>query len=209
MMPVVKVCWRIFLVVLSATAGAAAMAGESVTVRLETALGRIDLAIDTDRAPLTAGNFLRLVDGGFLDGATFYRAVSPDNDHGTPPISVIQGGLGEAAPPFDPIAHESTVDTGLAHVDAALSMARGDVGTAATEFFICIGDQPGLDFGGARNPDGQGFAVFGKVTAGMDVVRAIHAAPKDAPTEEPYFQGQLLTEPVVIRTAVRMPGFGN
>ena len=89
-------------------------------------------------------------------------------------------------------------------VDGSISMARGAVGTASTEFFICIGAQPALDFGGSRNADGQGFAVFGRVTAGMDVVRAIHSAPADAPTEFEYFRGQLLEEPVVIEAVTRV-----
>jgi len=167
-------------------------------VRMLTPLGIIELELYPDNAPVSVKNFLRLVNGSHLEGGTFYRVVSPDNDNGTPVISVIQGGIGDAESPFPPIDHETTADTGLPHLDGSISMARAAVGTATTEFFICIGDQPALDFGGARNDDGQGFAVFGKVVNGMDVVRAIHNAPADAPTEFEYFQGQLLENPVVI-----------
>ncbi len=167
-------------------------------VRMVTSLGDIELELYPDNAPVTVKNFLRLVNGTHLEGGTFYRVVSPDNDNGTPVISVIQGGIGDAESPFPPIDHETTADTGLPHLDGSISMARAAVGTATTEFFICIGDQPALDFGGTRNDDGQGFAVFGRVVEGMDVVRAIHNAPANAPTEFEYFQGQLLEPPVVI-----------
>jgi peptidyl-prolyl cis-trans isomerase A (cyclophilin A) len=169
-----------------------------VRVVMETTLGAIVIEVYADQAPRTAENFLRLVDGGHLDGAAFYRSVSPANDNGSPPISVIQGGLGDAPAPFAPIVHETTRETGLTHIDGTLSMARAEVGTASSEFFICIGEQPALDFGGARNPDGQGFAAFGGVVAGMEVVRAIHGAPANAPTDVEYVKGQILDEPVGI-----------
>ncbi len=181
----------------------AAEPADTVTLTMQTSLGNIELALYPGRAPVTVTNFLKLVDGGHLDGATFYRTVSPDNDNGEPPIAVIQGGIGDAESPFPPIAHESTEMTGLPHRDGSLSMARAAVGTASTEFFICIGAQPALDFGATRNPDGQGFAVFGQVVAGMDVVRAIHQAPADAPTEFAYFENQLINEPVVIESVRR------
>ncbi|MDH3415554.1 MAG: peptidylprolyl isomerase [Gammaproteobacteria bacterium] len=181
---------------LSALAGDAG--GESVRVRMTTDLGVVDIDINIEAAPVSANNFLRLVDGGHMDGTSFYRVVSPENDNGSPPISVIQGGNGSGDSPFEAIAHESTEDTGLLHLNGAISMARGDVGTASTEFFICIGAQPALDFAAQRNPDGQGFAVFGYVVGGMDVVQAIHQQPSDAPTESAYLKGQMLEEPVTI-----------
>jgi len=185
---------------------AACFAAETQTVRvgMQTSLGDIELELYPEQAPVTVANFLALVDGGFLDGATFYRTVSPDNDNGSPVISVIQGGIGDAEGPFPPIEHESTASTGLAHVDGSISMARGAVGTASTEFFICIGAQPALDFGATRNADGQGFAAFGRVVDGMDVVHAIHTQPADAPTEEAYFRNQLLNEPVRIISMRRL-----
>ena len=176
----------------------------AVHVSMATSAGNIELELYPDEAPVTVSNFLRLVDGGHLDGATFYRVVSPENDNGSPVISVIQGGIGDVPAPFAPIDHETTAQTGLLHTDGAISMARAEVGTASTEFFICIGDQPALDFGGERNADGQGFAVFGRVVAGMEVVRVIHTAPADAPTEFEYFRGQLLEEPVVIESLTRV-----
>jgi peptidyl-prolyl cis-trans isomerase A (cyclophilin A) len=173
-------------------------------ILMTTGLGDIEIEVYLEAAPVTAANFLRLVDGGHLDGGTFYRAVSPENDNGRPVISVIQGGIDDAEGPFAAIAHETTEDTGLLHVNGAISMARGGVGTATTEFFICIGDQPALDFGAERNPDGQGFAVFGRVISGMDVVRAIHESPPDAPTESAYMTGQILKEPVAIVSIERL-----
>jgi len=171
---------------------------QRVQVLMTTTLGDIEIELYPDEAPITVDNFLRLIDGSHLDGGTFYRVVSPDNDNGSPVISVIQGGIGDVESPFPPIAHESTADSGLLHLDGRISMARAAIGTATTEFFICVGDQPALDYGGTRNEDGQGFAVFGQVVGGMDVVRAIHQAPADAATEFEYFQGQLLEQPVVI-----------
>lgn len=177
---------------------------DGVVVVMSTNLGNIEIITYPDKAPLTANNFLRLVDGRHLDGGVFYRAVSPNNDNGRPPISVIQGGLADAAGPFAAIEHETTVATGLPHVDGAISMARGEVGTASTEFFICIGAQPALDFGAERNPDGQGFAVFGQVVAGMDVVHAIHQQPANAPTASEYVAGQILEKPVRIISVKRI-----
>ena len=185
-------------------AGCMATEPRTVQVLMTTSFGDIEVELYPQRAPLTAGNFLALVDGGHLDGATFYRTVSPDNDNGEPAIAVIQGGIGDATGPFPPIAHETTAMTGLAHRDGSLSMARAAVGTASTEFFICVGDQPALDFGGRRNADGQGFAVFGRVIRGMDVVRAIHDAPADRPTEIEYFRNQLINEPVTITSLRRV-----
>jgi peptidyl-prolyl cis-trans isomerase A (cyclophilin A) len=173
-------------------------------VVMTTSLGDIELELYTVRAPVTAANFLRLVDGGYLDGGAFYRTVSPENDNGSPPIAVIQGGLGDAEGPFAPIAHETTKLTGLPHRDGSISMARAAVGTASTEFFICIGEQPALDFGATRNPDGQGFAVFGQVVRGIDVVHAIHQSRADSPTDEPYMQNQILNEPVAIISLRRL-----
>ena len=173
-------------------------------VRMVTSLGDIELELYPDNAPATVENFLRLINGTYLDGGTFYLVVSPDNDNGSPVISVIQGGIGDAESPFSPIAHETTADTGLPHLDGSISMARAAVGTATTEFFICIGDQPALDFGGTRNNDGQGFAVFGRVVEGMDVVRAIHESPANAPTEFEYLRNQLINEPVEIISLKRV-----
>ena len=193
-----RICSAILLSVLGLSALASDADSESVRVRMTTDLGVVDIEINVEAAPISANNFLRLVDGGHMDGTSFYRVVSPENDNGSPPITVIQGGNGSGDSPFDPIAHETTEETGLLHLNGAVSMARGGVGTASTEFFICIGPQPALDFAAQRNPDGQGFAVFGYVVDGMEVVEAIHQQPSDAPTESAYLKGQMLEKPVTI-----------
>jgi peptidyl-prolyl cis-trans isomerase A (cyclophilin A) len=168
-----------------------------VRVTIETELGAIDVELDAARAPATTANFLRYVDGKHYDGGRFHRTVKPDNQPDSAiRIEVIQGGVNpdQAAKDFPPIKLERTNRTQLRHVDGAISMARDGPDTATSDFFICIGDQPSLDFGGRRNPDGQGFAAFGKVIHGMDVVRKIQAAPAD---------GQNLTPAIKIRSVIR------
>ena len=125
-------------------------------------------------------NFLRYVDGGFFAGGRFHRTVTPDNQpRDSVRIEVIQGSTRTMRPDssFPPIALEKTGTTGLRHVDGTISMARGGPNSATSSFFLTIGAQPSLDEGGHRNLDLQGFAAFGRVTAGMDVVRAIQRAP--------------------------------
>ena len=168
-----------------------------VPVVLDTERGEVQLALDARRAPATAANFLRYVDAGHYQGGVFHRTVKLDNQPDKKVlIEVIQGGVSPARKNdgFAPIRIERTRETGLSHQDGTLSMARDGPDTATSDFFICIGDQPSLDFGGRRNPDGQGFAAFGRVVAGMDVVRAIQKAPAD---------GQRLTPPVRILSARR------
>ncbi len=148
-------------------------------VVITTELGNIEAEIYLDKAPVTATNFLKYVDAGKYNNlACFYRVVRPDNQPDKKiKIEVIQGGFYEDSLvekyQFPPIRHETTKETGILHKDGILSMARNAPGTASSEFVICVGDQPELDFGGKRNPDKQGFAAFGKVTKGMDVVREI------------------------------------
>jgi len=176
---------------------------ENVEIIMSTTAGDIVIELELSKAPITASNFLSLVDGGHLDAATFYRTVSPENDNGTPAISVIQGGLGDASEAFEAVAHETTDKTGIPHKDGTISMARGGPGTASTEFFICIGDQPALDFGGNRNTDQLGFAAFGRVIDGMGVVKAIHNSPSDMAVDDDYFKGQILENPVLIERVTR------
>lgn len=184
--------------------GTAAFAADGVRVVMSTSQGDIAIDLYTDKAPITAGNFLMLVDEGLLDGGSFYRVVSYENDRGSPKIEVIQGGRGDALEgEIDAIDHETTEQTGILHTDGAISMARGGVGTATSEFFIVIGDQPGLDNGQPRNEDMQGFAAFGMVVSGMDVVRKIQGLPADGPTDSDYTKGQILTEPVTISSVRR------
>lgn len=160
-----------------------------VSVAIETELGAFTLSVDTDNAPITAHNFLAYVDGGHLDRSTAYRIVTMANQPAETvhKIEVVQWGpqaSDENPSAFPPIAHESTVQTGLLHKHMTISMARFDPGTASSEFFICIGDQPQLDFGGMRNPDGQGFAAFGTVTKGEDTVLKIFATATATETHE-------------------------
>ena len=161
-------------------------------VAIETTLGTIFCEIDTIHAPVTATNFLSHIQKNTYKNAVFYRVVRTDNqpDNQTK-IEVIQGGLyaDEEIDKTKPIIHETTKETGVHHFNGTISMARNEPGTASTEFFICVGNQPELDFGGKRNPDGQGFAAFGKVTKGMEVVREIQIQ-KD--------KNQYLVEPVRI-----------
>jgi peptidyl-prolyl cis-trans isomerase A (cyclophilin A) len=149
-------------------------------VVFETGTGNIEIEVDAAHAPLSAANFLKYVDGGFYDGGTINRAVRPDNTirHDVE-IQVIQFQIARARQrdQFPPVPLERTSVTGLKHVDGAVSMARNGPDTATGSFSIVIGDQPEMDFGGKRNPDGQGFAVFGRLLKGMDVVKAIQASP--------------------------------
>ena len=164
-------------------------------VLMQTALGAIEVELDARRAPITASNFLRYVRGGLYDGGIFHRTVTPTNQLANRiKIQVIQASAnpGRTNELFPPIKLERTRETGLKHRDGTLSMARDGADSAQDEFFICIGDQPELDFNGKRNPDGQGFAAFGKVMKGMDVVRMIHRARA---------QEQKLTPPIRIQRA--------
>jgi peptidyl-prolyl cis-trans isomerase A (cyclophilin A) len=147
-------------------------------VKMKTDLGDIIIEIDTIKAPVTAANFLKYVDDKIFESAFFYRVVRMDNQPNNEiKIEVIQGGLGYDGSPLSlpPIEHETTDKTGILHKDGVISMARMEPGSASSEIFICIGDQPELDYGGRRNPDGEGFAAFGKVIKGMDVVREIQS----------------------------------
>lgn len=170
------------------------------SVRLTTVLGVIEAELHADRAPATVANFLKYVDAGHYTKGVFHRTVKlhPDNQPANPvKIEVIQGGVNPdfAEQDWPAIALERTRDTGLKHLDGTLSMARAGPDTATSDFFICIGDQPELDFDGRRNPDGQGFAAFGRVTDGLDIVKKIQTAPAD---------GQKLTPPVRILKIERL-----
>lgn len=155
--------------------GAAAFA-QTANVRMETTAGTILIEVYADKAPITAANFLNYVEQGFYDGGEFHRTVTPTNQpQNKIKIEVVQAGINPTFKneSFAPISLERTNKTGLKHVDGTISMARDGADTATSDFFICIGSQPELDFGGKRNPDGQGFAAFGRVTMGMEVVKKI------------------------------------
>ena len=188
--PATKAAW-IGLFVLSLCVEA-----QPVRVLFETGLGEIVLEVDAVHAPKTMENFIRYLDAGFYTGGVIHRTVTMQNQPQSKiKIEVIQGGKRPDAQDFPAILLERTSKTGLKHKDGAISMARSGVNSATSDFFICIGDQPELDFGGQRNADGQGFAVFGRVVKGMDVVRRIQSAPAE---------GQKLVPPVVIMKARRI-----
>jgi peptidyl-prolyl cis-trans isomerase A (cyclophilin A) len=170
--------------------------------RLTTPLGAIDLELALDRAPITAANFLAYVDRKRLDGATFYRAMKLS---AAPPTGLVQGGLkGDPAKVLPPIAHEPTTKTGILHKDGIISLARYAPGTATCDFFICVGNQPSLDADPSQGGDNAGFAAFGHVIAGMDVVRRILAAPTSPTAGEGVMRGQMLDPPIAILTARRI-----
>ena len=149
---------------------------KNTQILMKTDLGDIKIEVFENEAPITASNFLRYVDENRFTDACFYRVVRLDNQPNSEiKIEVIQGGLYEDfhTDALEPIKHETTKETGILHKNGVISMARNEPRTATSEFFICVGDQPKLDFDGDRNPDLQGFAAFGKVVEGMDVVRQI------------------------------------
>ena len=189
-------------VILSAVVSATALVSTQskvVRVRVQTELGDIVLEVDPIKAPITTANFLKYVDAGHYNGGTFHRTVKMDNQPDSPvKIEVIQAGVSaeRAKDGFPPVAIERTSETGLRHTDGAISMARNQPDSATSGWFICINDQPSLDFGGNRNPDGQGFAAFGRVVQGMDVVRKIQRAPNT--------DAQRLTPPIAILKAARI-----
>lgn len=173
-----------------------------VVVVFETTLGAITIEVNVAKAPATSANFLRYVDAGLYNSGRFHRAVRPETEtRKDVPIEVVQATRAArtpGTPNFPAIPLERTNATGLTHVDGAVSMARAGIDSAVADFFICIGAQPLLDFGGARNADGQGFAAFGRVVSGMDVVKKIQAAPVRAGT-------QSLAPPIEILKAARRP----
>lgn len=181
----------------------------SIPIRIETEFGTIRAELFDSEAPITTTNFLHYVEEGLYDRGRFHRTVTADNNananldlteeeiatrqvpNDSIKIEVIQASINTDREDEldDPIPLERTSETGLKHLDGTLSMARSTPNSAVSDFFICINDQPELDFGGMRNPDGQGFAAFGRVTEGMDVVRTIQSQPA---------RGQILNPPVSI-----------
>lgn len=174
-------------------------------VALETSRGTITVAIETERAPVTGGNFLRYVDEKRFDGIAFYRAMRLD--WGDQPNGLIQAGTqGDPKRTLPAIAHEPSNVTGVTHVQGALSMARFEPGTATGDFSILLQEQPSMDADPVSNdPELRaGYAAFGRVVAGMDVVEAIHGAPTDPAKGEGWMKGQMLAEPVRILRARRV-----
>jgi peptidyl-prolyl cis-trans isomerase A (cyclophilin A) len=168
-------------------------------VVIQTQAGEIEVELYPRQAPRTVAAFLSYVDSGFYKRSFFYRVLNEEDQvTGVEPSELIQGGIWRTnhakAVSLPGVPHESTQQTHILHTDGVISLARQAVGTATTEFFICVGDQPGFDYGGKNNPDGQGYAAFGKVVKGMDVVRAIYAMPEE---------DQSFTPPVSIKDIKR------
>ena len=196
------VAYALCLLVATAAAQQGTPQAGEVLVAIETPHGRIEIAVDTKRAPVTAANFLKYVDAGLYDGGRFHRATRADNYTPSPPnrplLEIIQAGINPAkkGEAFPPIPLERTSVTGIKHVVGTVSMARGAADTATSDFFILLNDQPSLDFGGMRFDDGQGAAAFGRVVSGLEVVRKIQQQPVEQ---------QRLTPPVPILKAARLP----
>ena len=188
---------RLLVILAALVAAPAAAQPAPVRVAIETVAGRIVAEIDVAHAPVTAANFLRYVDAHRLDGIDFYRAMRTG-----PEAGLVQAGVRDSSKLFPPIAHEPTSQTGLSHVDGALSMARFAPGSATADFSIMVGPQLYLDAGPGSGGDGLGYAVFGRVVVGMDVVRRILAAPTSPTEGEGPMRGQMLSPRIRI-SAVR------
>lgn len=190
---------RIALLLLLCLCAPALAQPATVRVALQTSEGNIVLELETARAPVTAGNFLRYVDARRLDGTGFYRAMKLRPDWG-----LVQGGVRDPQRLYPAIAHEPTSQTGLSHVEGAISMARRAPGSAQADFFIAVGAHPGYDANPAGPGDNLGFAVFGRVVEGMDVVRRILAAPTSPTQGEGVMRGQMLEPQIRIVSARRV-----
>ena len=184
-------------------AEASAPKEDLVPVAIDTSLGRIVVALDRGRAPATTANFLHYIDTHRFDGQNFYRAMHvPDGKGGDG--GLIQGGITtDARKLYAPIAHEPTTQTGLHNVAGAISMANAGPGTAKSDFFILLSDMPGLDANGPGG-DANGFAAFGRVTEGMDVVKQIFASPVSATKGDGAMKGQMLDPQIKIIRAARV-----
>jgi len=203
----VKVGVAIVLSAVVTTTALVSTQSNAVRVRVQTELGDIVIEVNPLKAPLTTANFLKYVDGGHYDGGVFHRTVRMDNQpESTVKIEVIQAGVNpdRAKEGFAAIPLERTSVTGILHKDGVVSMARGAPDSATSGWFVCINDQPSLDFGGNRNPDGQGFAAFGRVITGMDVVRKIQAAPSST-NRTTNSEAQRLIPAIKILKVARVP----
>lgn len=164
----------LFLLLLLNSFSINCFARPKISCIIETELGSIRIKLYPEQAPITVANFLSYIDRSLYDRTNFYRVCTPENERDREiRIQVIQGGDVRESDQQQAIRLETTKTTGLRHRNGTLSMARGEPDSATSSFFICIGNQPELDFSGKRNPDGQGFAAFGRVTRGMKVVRKI------------------------------------
>ena len=188
-MNLVRFTKKIFSLFLMTTIFFSAEAQKNITCLIKTKLGNITVELYPSKAPITVANFLKYVDAHLYDSSSFFRAVTLNNQpKDSIKIEVIQGGDIDSVKDFAPIPLETTKQTGLLHKNGIISMARGKPATATSSFFICINNQPALDYGGMRNKDGQGFAAFGKVIKGMDVVKKIQQL---YPEQGQYFKPKL------------------
>ena len=195
---IIVICIMMQGIVFSQTQRTAAQANPVIIIKTE--FGDMEVELYSKQAPITVANFLAYVDSGMYKDATFHRTVRMDNQpRDSVKIVVIQGSRAPSEKRnFPAIELERTNKTGIKHQDGTISMARGTANSATSSFFICIGDQPELDFGGKRNADGQGFAAFGKVIKGMDIVKKINQSPvSDQPGS------QTLNPPIKIFDIVR------
>ncbi len=185
-------------------------AEETINIIIKTNLGNIEAELYSERAPITVTNFVENIKAGLYEDGQFYRAVRGKNPlrSSKKNLTLIQGGMDESKQTRPPIANETTKTSGLSHVNATLSMARGDPGTADAEFFICIGDNSILDYAemGEDGNEVPGYAAFGKVTKGMDIVQLIQASPtghrtlseKEKAWAPDWILAELLNESIVI-----------
>ena len=173
-------------------------------VILQTEMGPIEIEVYKDKAPASAADFLYYVDNGLYDNQGFYRVVREDNDPQEMGMAIIQGGRLDTLPLTASIAHERTTETGLSNSAGTVAIARDAPGSgSAAYFFINVGDNPFLDTGGKRNPDGEGYAAFGRIISGMDVVNQIQRSDVRAETAGGVTAGQVLAKPVKIMRAYR------
>lgn len=169
-------------------------------IEIQTEKGDIEIELYPLKAPKTVAAFLSYIDSGYFNNGSFYRVLNDENQpSNAPKTELIQGGIwktkNKIASKIPGIPHETTQQTGILHTDGVISLARQEPGTAGSEFFICIGKQPGLDYGGENIADKQGYATFGKVVKGMDIVRKIYRQKED----DQYFD-----PPVAIYNIVRL-----
>jgi len=191
-----------FAAALAVPKPAAAAEPDVTPVALATPLGRIVIGLETKRAPITAASFLKYVDRRLYDGASFYRASRPPGS-AADDFGLVQGGLqNDPKKVLPPIAHESTLKTGLSHVDGTISMGRYAPGSAQADWFICLGDQTYLD-ADPKDPKTPGFAAFGRVTEGMEILKQVLVMPVDPRKGEGAMKGEMLAKPVPILTARR------
>lgn len=186
----------IFILLLIGISLTSCQTENTINCEIKTTEGSIYIELNPDKAPITVANFMQYVDKGIYTNSSFFRTCNPANEADRDvQIEVIQGGYNDESKDLDSIKLETTKLTRIKHLDGTISMARDKPNSATNSFFICIGAQPELDFGGKRNPDGQGFAAFGKVTKGMNVVLAIQKK-KDT--------SQYLVKPVMIEFIKRI-----